>query len=169
MAPFCLESRSETMKRHSCGQLGSELSALQLHNNNNNNNNNSVIHVPSQQLQGQIQTQHSVDIGNYIMGKHNISSKVNYRKLLEQENNNAENQTNKQTNKVSNLYVTRYIYIYMFGIKLCLFRHTDYGFDCNRIFKLNSAINRLEIIAKSHSCNDFSTMYRSKCALLCKI
>jgi hypothetical protein len=45
-------------------------------NNNNNNNNNSVklfiIYVPSQQLQGQLQTQHSVDTGNYIMDKHNM-------------------------------------------------------------------------------------------------
>jgi hypothetical protein len=38
----------------------------------NNNNNNSIqffiIYVPSQQLQGQLQTQHSVDTSNYIMG-----------------------------------------------------------------------------------------------------
>jgi hypothetical protein len=27
---------------------------------------NSIIYVPSQQLQGQLQTQHSVDTGNYI-------------------------------------------------------------------------------------------------------
>jgi hypothetical protein len=37
----------------------------------NNNNNNSiqffVIYVPSQQLQGRLQTQHSVDTSNYIM------------------------------------------------------------------------------------------------------
>jgi hypothetical protein len=33
--------------------------------------------VPSQQLQGQLQTQHSVDTSNYIMGKHNIKSKSN--------------------------------------------------------------------------------------------
>jgi hypothetical protein len=64
-------------------------------NNNNNNNNNSirvylradftakrsiiiqffVIYVQSQQLQGQLQTQHSADTSNYIMGKHNIKSK----------------------------------------------------------------------------------------------
>jgi hypothetical protein len=39
-----------------------------------NNNNNSVqffiIYVPSQQPQGQLQTQDSVDTSNYIMGKH---------------------------------------------------------------------------------------------------
>jgi hypothetical protein len=37
---------------------------------NNNNNNNSIqffiIYVPSQQLQGQLQAQHSVGTGNYI-------------------------------------------------------------------------------------------------------
>jgi hypothetical protein len=42
------------------------------YNNNNNNNNNSIkfyiIYLPSQQLQGQLQTQHRVDTGNYIMG-----------------------------------------------------------------------------------------------------
>jgi hypothetical protein len=40
------------------------------------NSNNSIeffiICVPSQQLQGQLQTQHSVDTGNYIKDKHNI-------------------------------------------------------------------------------------------------
>jgi hypothetical protein len=40
--------------------------------------------VPSQQLQGQLQTQNSVDTGNYIMDKHN---------------NGESEQTNKQTNK----------------------------------------------------------------------
>jgi hypothetical protein len=30
-----------------------------------------IIYVPSQQLQGQLQTQYSVDRSNYIMGKHN--------------------------------------------------------------------------------------------------
>jgi hypothetical protein len=45
-----------------------------------NNNNNSIqffiIYVSSQQLQGQLQTQHSVDTSNYIMDKHNIKSKT---------------------------------------------------------------------------------------------
>jgi hypothetical protein len=44
-------------------------------------NNNSIqffiIYVPSQQLQGQLQTQHSVDTSNYIMDKHYIKSKTN--------------------------------------------------------------------------------------------
>jgi hypothetical protein len=35
--------------------------------------------MPSQQLQGQLQTQHNVDTSNYIMGKHNIKSKSNER------------------------------------------------------------------------------------------
>jgi hypothetical protein len=43
-----------------------------------------IIYVPSQQLQGQLQTQRSVDTGNYIMDKHNINSKTNYMKLLEE-------------------------------------------------------------------------------------
>jgi hypothetical protein len=40
--------------------------------------------VPSQQVQGQLQTQHSVDTGNYIMDKHNINTKTNYRQTLEE-------------------------------------------------------------------------------------
>jgi hypothetical protein len=54
--------------------------------------------VPSQQLQGQLQTQHNVDTGNYIMYKHNIKSKTNYRQALK-ENTLMLNskQTNKQT------------------------------------------------------------------------
>jgi hypothetical protein len=36
-----------------------------------------IIYVPSQQLQGQLETQHSVDTGNCIMDKHNIKSKTN--------------------------------------------------------------------------------------------
>jgi hypothetical protein len=41
-----------------------------------NNNNNSIrffiIYVPSQQLQGQLRTQRSVDTDNYNMGNHNM-------------------------------------------------------------------------------------------------
>jgi hypothetical protein len=64
-----------------------------------NNNNNLffvlslllfIIYVPSQQLQGQLQTQHSVDTGNYIMDKYNIKLKINYRKLLEEKHINGE-------------------------------------------------------------------------------
>jgi hypothetical protein len=35
-----------------------------------------IIYVPSQQPQGQLQAQHSVDTDNYIMDKHNIKSKT---------------------------------------------------------------------------------------------
>jgi hypothetical protein len=55
-------------------------------NNNDDNNNNSIkffiIYVPSQQLQGQLQTQHSVYTGNYIMDKHNIKSKTYYKNVI---------------------------------------------------------------------------------------
>jgi hypothetical protein len=34
-----------------------------------------IIYVPSQQLQGQLQTRRSVDTGNYIKDKHNIKSR----------------------------------------------------------------------------------------------
>jgi hypothetical protein len=43
-----------------------------------------IIYVPSQQPQGQLQTQHSVDTGNYILDKHNIKSKINYSQALEE-------------------------------------------------------------------------------------
>jgi hypothetical protein len=38
-----------------------------------------IIYVTSQQLQGQLQTQHSVDTSNYITGEHNLKSKSNER------------------------------------------------------------------------------------------
>jgi hypothetical protein len=39
---------------------------------------NFIIYVPSQQLQGQLQTQHSVDTGNYIKDKHNMKTTATY-------------------------------------------------------------------------------------------
>jgi hypothetical protein len=36
-----------------------------------------IIYVPSQQLQGQLQTQYTVDTSNYIVDKHDIKSKTN--------------------------------------------------------------------------------------------
>jgi hypothetical protein len=36
-----------------------------------------IMYVPSQQSQGQLQTQHSVDKSNYFMDKHNIKSETN--------------------------------------------------------------------------------------------
>jgi hypothetical protein len=65
-------------------------------NNNNNYIKFFIIYVPSQQLQGQLQTKHSVGTGNYIMDKHNIKSKTSYRQILEEKNSNAEKQTNKR-------------------------------------------------------------------------
>jgi hypothetical protein len=50
--------------------------------------------VPSQQLQGQLQTEHSVDTGIYILGSHNIKAKTNYRQALEED---TLMQTRKQT------------------------------------------------------------------------
>jgi hypothetical protein len=46
--------------------------------------------MPSQQPQGKLQTQHSVDISNYIMENHSIKSKTYYRHALEQKHINAE-------------------------------------------------------------------------------
>jgi hypothetical protein len=43
-----------------------------------------IIYMPSQQLQSQLQTQHSVDTGNYIVEQYNIDSKRNYRQALEE-------------------------------------------------------------------------------------
>jgi hypothetical protein len=36
-----------------------------------------IIYGPSQQPQGQLQTQHSLDKSNYFMDKHNIKLKTN--------------------------------------------------------------------------------------------
>jgi hypothetical protein len=36
-----------------------------------------IIYVPSQQLQGHLQTRHSLDTSNYIMEQYNIKSKTN--------------------------------------------------------------------------------------------
>jgi hypothetical protein len=55
--------------------------------------------MPSQQLQGQLQTKHSVDTVNYIMDTRNIKPKINYRKLLEE---NTLMQESKQANKQTN-------------------------------------------------------------------
>jgi hypothetical protein len=45
------------------------------HNDNNISVRFFIIYVPSQQLQSQLQTQHGVGTGNYIMGRHNIKSR----------------------------------------------------------------------------------------------
>jgi hypothetical protein len=56
--------------------------------------------VPRQQLHGQLHTQHRVDAGNYIMDKHNMKPKINYKKLLEE--STLMEKVNKQTNNNSN-------------------------------------------------------------------
>jgi hypothetical protein len=66
------------------------------HDSNNSSIEFFIIYLPSQQLQGPLQTQHSVDTGNYIVEQYNIESKVNYRKLLEEKHINGES---KQINK----------------------------------------------------------------------
>jgi hypothetical protein len=58
-----------------------------------------IIYVPSQQPQGQLQTEHSVDTSDYIMDMHSIKSKTNYRQALEE---NTLMQTSKQTNNNNN-------------------------------------------------------------------
>jgi hypothetical protein len=49
-----------------------------------------IIYVPSPQPQGQLETRHSVDTSNYIMGKYYIKSKTNYRQALEEKHVNVE-------------------------------------------------------------------------------
>jgi hypothetical protein len=61
-------------------------------------NNNSVqlfIYVPSQQLQGQLQTQHNAVISNYTMDKFNIKSRVNYRNTLMQKKQTKQNEDDR--------------------------------------------------------------------------
>jgi hypothetical protein len=43
-----------------------------------------IVYVPSQQLQGQLQRQNSVNTGNYTIDKHNLKSKTNYWQALEE-------------------------------------------------------------------------------------
>jgi hypothetical protein len=50
-----------------------------------------IIYVPSQEPQGQLQTEHSIDTSNYIMNKHNIKSKTNYRQALDDDDDNNNN------------------------------------------------------------------------------
>jgi hypothetical protein len=45
--------------------------------------------VPSQQPQGQLQTQHSVDTGSYIKGKHSIKTTATYNNNNNNNNNNS--------------------------------------------------------------------------------
>jgi hypothetical protein len=52
--------------------------------------------MPSQQLQGQLQTQHSANTNNYIMDRHDVKTKTNYSQALEEENTLIQT---KQTDK----------------------------------------------------------------------
>jgi hypothetical protein len=52
-----------------------------------------IIYVPSQQLQGQLQTQRTVDTCNYITDKHTINSKLIKGKHWRKQQINAENKT----------------------------------------------------------------------------
>jgi hypothetical protein len=47
----------------------------------NNSIQSFIIYVTSQPLQGQLQTQHSVDTGNYIKGKHNMKKTATYNSI----------------------------------------------------------------------------------------
>jgi hypothetical protein len=49
-----------------------------------------IFYVLSQQLQGQLQIQHSLDTSNYITEQYNIKSKTNYRQALEKIHINTE-------------------------------------------------------------------------------
>jgi hypothetical protein len=54
-----------------------------------------IICVPREQLQGQLETPHSVGTGKCIMYKYSRKSKVNYGKVLEGKHNKTEKQTNR--------------------------------------------------------------------------
>jgi hypothetical protein len=58
--------------------------------------------VPSQQPQGQLQTQHSVDTNNYDMYNNNIKSKTSYRQAQDEKHINAEKLTNERSNNNNN-------------------------------------------------------------------
>jgi hypothetical protein len=68
-----------------------------------------IIYVPSQQPQGQLQTEHKVDTSNYIMDKHNIKTKTNFRLALEGNTimQTSKKKKKKQTN--SNKYSNNFI------------------------------------------------------------
>jgi hypothetical protein len=58
-----------------------------------------IIYMQSQQLQSQLQTEPSVDTDNYIKDKHNMKSRVDYRKVLDENTLMQESKINKQANK----------------------------------------------------------------------
>jgi hypothetical protein len=90
--------------------VGSFVDTTKINSSNNNSIKSFIIYVPSQQLQGQLHTQHSVGTGNYIMDTHNIKPYINYRKLLEE--NSLVETVNKQTKMRGNKnYITQNIII----------------------------------------------------------
>jgi hypothetical protein len=79
--------------------------------------------VSIQQLQGQLQTQHSADTSNYITDYQNIKSKTNYRQAIEENtlckeikkqssssssNNNNNNNNNNNANNFINTNLSFY-------------------------------------------------------------
>jgi hypothetical protein len=54
-----------------------------------------IIYVLRQQLQGQLQTQHSVHVSNYIVEQYNIEWKVYYRQAPEKIHINIEVKSKK--------------------------------------------------------------------------
>jgi exosome complex RNA-binding protein Csl4 len=83
-----------------------------------------IIYVPSQQLQSQLQTQHSVDKTNYVMDNHIIKSKSNYRQALEKthycsEVNIQKKSKNNNVQKHNTVYVLvyhRHKHLYLINI-----------------------------------------------------
>jgi IS5 family transposase len=76
--------------------------------------------VPGQQLQGQLQTQHSADradSGYHIEDKQNLKSKTNYRQAMEEKHINAEkvkkkiNMKRDNKNRITKNYITQNIKI----------------------------------------------------------
>jgi hypothetical protein len=57
--------------------------------NNNNPVQVFIIYVRSQQLQSQVQTEHNIDTGSYIMDKHNIKTKNKLQESTGEKNINA--------------------------------------------------------------------------------
>jgi hypothetical protein len=80
-----------------------------------------ITYVPSEQLQGQLQTQHRVRTRNYIKDRHNIKTTTNYRQALEEEIILIQ-KVNKQTKQRSgnkNVITKNYITQNIRSVKKC--------------------------------------------------
>jgi hypothetical protein len=64
-----------------------------------------IIYVPSQQPQGQLQTEHRLDTSSYIIDKHYIKSKTNYRQALDE---NTIMQTSKQIFHIPSFHAPKF-------------------------------------------------------------